>query len=52
MQKVNYIHNNPVRAGFVEQAVNYHWLSARMWRRCPVENEPLLVDVEHIRWRR
>jgi putative transposase len=52
MQKVNYIHNNPVRAGFVEQPIDYHWSSARIWRRCPVENEPLLVDVEQIRWRR
>ena len=23
MQKVNYIHNNPVRAGFVERAIDY-----------------------------
>ena len=52
MQKVNYIHNNPVRAGFVEQAMDYHWSSARIWRSCPVKNEPLLVDVEQIRWRR
>jgi putative transposase len=52
MQKVNYIHNNPVRAGFVERAIDYHWSSARIWRRCPVWNEPLLVDVERIRWRR
>lgn len=34
MQKVNYIHNNPVRAGFVEQPIDYHWSSARIWRRC------------------
>src|SRR5262249_14694821 len=52
MQKVNYTHNNPVRAGFVEQAIDYHWSSDRIWRRCPIEDEPLLVDIDRIRWRR
>jgi hypothetical protein len=52
MQKVNYIHNNPVRAGFVERATDYRWSSARLWRGCPLEDEPLLVDIERIRWRR
>jgi REP element-mobilizing transposase RayT len=51
MQKVNYIHNNPVRAGMVERAVDYRWSSARIWQRCPLEDEPLLMDVDRIRWR-
>src|SRR5260370_40153891 len=41
MQKVNYIHQNPVRAELVERAVDYRWSSARYWGRCPEENEPL-----------
>jgi putative transposase len=52
MQKVNYVHNNPVRAGMVERAIDYRWSSARIWQRCPLEDEPLLMDVERIRWRR
>jgi len=52
MQKVNYIHNNPVHARYVERAIAYHWSSARIWQRCPLENEPLLVDIDRINWRR
>jgi len=33
MQKVNYIHLNPVRAGLVERAIDYRWSSARIWQR-------------------
>jgi len=52
MQKVNYIHLNPVRAGLVERPVDYGWSSARFWSRCPNEDEPLRVDLEKIVWRR
>jgi putative transposase len=52
MQKVNYIHLNPVRAGLVERPVDYRWSSARFWSRCPNEDEPLRVDTEKIVWRR
>ena len=52
MQKVNYIHLNPVRAGLVEKAIDYHWSSARIWHGCPKEDEPLKVDLDKIRWRR
>ena len=31
MQKVNYIHQNPVRAGLVERVTDYRWFSARLW---------------------
>lgn len=50
MQKVNYIHLNPVRAGLVERAVDYRWSSARIWQRCETEDEPLLVDLDQINW--
>jgi REP element-mobilizing transposase RayT len=52
MQKVNYIHLNPVRAGLVERAIDYRWSSARIWRQCPIEDEPLSVDIDRIKWRR
>jgi REP element-mobilizing transposase RayT len=51
MQKVNYIHLNPVRAGLVEKATDYPWSSARIWQRCPWEKEPLLIDIDRIVWR-
>jgi REP element-mobilizing transposase RayT len=52
MEKVNYIHSNPVRAGLVERATDYRWSSARIWHQHPIENEPLMVDREVIHWRR
>ena len=52
MEKVNYIHQNPVRAGLSERAEVYRWSSARIWRRRPLENEPLLMDNDLIHWRR
>jgi putative transposase len=52
MQKVNYIHQNPVRAGLVERAEDYRWSSVRIWKRCPLEDEPLMVDINRIGWRR
>ena len=52
MEKVNYIHQNPVRAGLAERAVEYRWSSARVWHGCQLEEEPLLVDKDLIYWRR
>jgi hypothetical protein len=52
MQKVNYIHLNPVRAGLVEEAIDYHWSSARIWQKRGAEDEPLMVDINRIQWRR
>ena len=52
MEKVNYIHQNPVRAGLIERAEDYRWSSARIWRGRPLENEPLLMDKDLIHWRR
>ena len=51
MQKLNYIHLNPVRTGLVKRAIDYRWSSARIWQRCPSEDEPLNVDSQHIAWR-
>ena len=52
MQKVNYIHQNPTRAGLAECMTDYRWSSARIWRGSPLENEPLLMDNDLIYWRR
>lgn len=52
MQRTNYIHQNPVRAGLVERAEDYRWSSIRCWNRWPREDEPLLVDLEKIVWRK
>ena len=52
MQKVNYIHLNPVRAGLAESAFDYRWSSARIWRGQWKDDEPLMVDLEKIQWRR
>jgi len=52
MEKLNYIHQNPVRAGLTDRAEDYRWSSARLWRRRPIENEPLLMDHDLIHWRR
>ena len=50
MQRVNYAHQNPVRAGLVKSAEDYKYSSARMWSGKPLPDEPLLVDLDKIRW--
>ena len=52
MEKLNYIHQNPVRAGLVKRTTDYLWSSARIWQGCPMENEPLLMNQDLIHWRR
>jgi putative transposase len=52
MEKLNYIHLNPERAGLCERASDYRWSSARIWRGIPLENEPLQVDKDLIYWQR
>jgi putative transposase len=52
MEKLNYIHLNPVRSGLSERADAYRWSSARIWQGCPLENEPLSVDKDLIHWQR
>lgn len=52
MERVHYTHQNPVRAGLVERAEDYHWSSVRCWNGNMLEDEPLLMDLDRIRWRR
>ena len=52
MQKVNYIHLNPVRAELADRMTDYRWSSARIWQRQAWDDEPLRVDFDRIAWRR
>lgn len=51
MQKVNYIHLNPVRAGLVEHPDEYLYSSARLWHNRTSDEEPLITDHLKIKWR-
>lgn len=51
MQKVNYVHLNPVRAGLVENPNDFRLSSARQWNGKALEDEPLLTDHKKINWR-
>ncbi|HEY2933570.1 MAG TPA: transposase [Acidobacteriota bacterium] len=48
LQKVRYIHQNPVRAGLVARPEDYRWPSARCWKGCPAPEEPLLMDLDRL----
>jgi REP element-mobilizing transposase RayT len=52
MQRVHYTHQNPVRLGLVDRADDYLYSSIGIWNRVPWENEPLMVDIGKIKWRR
>jgi putative transposase len=52
MERVHYLHQNPVRAGLVERAEDYRYSIVRCWQGKPLEDEPLLVDIDRIKWRR
>ncbi|MGH9932794.1 MAG: REP-associated tyrosine transposase [Pyrinomonadaceae bacterium] len=51
MERVHYIHENPVRAGLVERAEEYLYSSVRCWNQQQREDEPLLMDIGNIKWR-
>lgn len=51
MQRVHYTHQNPVRLGLVERAEDYRYSSVRIWNRTPLEDEPLMVDIDKMKWR-
>ena len=52
MQKVNYIHQNPVEEDLIEHPEEYRWSSCRFWKGFPNDDEPLEVDFKKIGWRR
>jgi hypothetical protein len=43
-QKLNYIHNNPVEAGFVGNPEDYLYSSARNYYNLPALFDVILVD--------
>lgn len=51
MQKVNYIHLNPVRDGLVKLPAEYRYSSARLWMGRAIDDEPLMPDHKKIWWR-
>ncbi|MDQ2856397.1 MAG: transposase [Acidobacteriota bacterium] len=51
MERVHYTHQNPVRAGLVSCAEEYRWSSARCWTGRMIDDEPLLMDLDQIKWR-
>ena len=51
MEKVNYIHLNPVRAGLVKLPDDYRFSSSRQWSGRAIEDEPLWTDNKMIKWR-
>jgi REP element-mobilizing transposase RayT len=52
MERVHYTHQNPVRAGLIAHAEDYRWSSIRCRNRTMLDDEPLLMDLERIRWRK
>jgi putative transposase len=52
MQKVSYVHMNPVRAGLVENPNDFRFSSARQWNGKALDDEPLPTDHKQIKWRR
>ena len=51
MERVHYLHENPVRAGLVERAEDYRYSSVRCWEGKPLADEPLFMDLDQIKWR-
>jgi putative transposase len=51
MQRVHYTHQNPVRAGLVKKPEEYRWSSIRCWTEQVLDDEPLRMDIDRIKWR-
>ena len=51
MQRVHYTHQNPVRGSLVTRPDEYRWSSIRYWNGGILENEPLRMDIDRIKWR-
>ena len=41
-EKINYVHQNPVKRGIVSKASEYRWSSARAWETG--DDEPISLD--------
>src|SRR5882724_545746 len=51
MHRVHYTHRNPVRANLVERPEEYRWSSIRYWNGGILEDEPLRMEIDRIKWR-
>ena len=51
LERVRYVHENPVRAGWVERAEDYRYSSVRCWNGKLLEDEPIPMDLDRIKWR-
>src|SRR3982074_2710217 len=51
MQRVHYTHQNPVRAGLAKIPQAYPWPSIRCWTGKVLDDEPLLMNIDRIKWR-
>lgn len=51
MQRVNYTHQNPVRAGLVNRVEDYRFSGVRIWKGESLEDEPVMMDLDKIKWR-
>jgi len=51
MQRVRYTHQNPVRADLVKRPEDYRWSSIRCWTGKILDDEPLRMDLDRIKWR-
>ena len=51
MEKVNYIHMNPVRAELVKIPDDYRFSSSRQWHGRSLDEEPLWTDHGELVWR-
>jgi len=49
LERVRYLHENPVRAGLVECAADCRYSSARCWSGKLLEDEPILMDLDRIK---
>ncbi len=45
-EKIDYVHNNPVRRGLVAKAASWPWSSCRAWETW--ENKPIAIDRESL----
>jgi hypothetical protein len=39
-----------ILSGLVERAEDYRWSSIRCWQRKPLEDGPLIMDLDQIAW--
>ena len=45
-EKINYVHQNPVKRGIVSKASEYRWSSARAWETG--DDEPISLDLRRL----